>query len=292
MRVQLVVTLLAVATPIGMVPGKGHAPGILVWAGEAVDMDHEQKQEDRRGGAARLPAFRVAVVADEWEPLEPLLSWLAERDEVVVVVRYEQQTLPDNMEGCRAVFMYVHRPLLPENVGKLIRYARGGGRLVILHHGLASAKMENPEFMQFVGMYLAPRDDPEAPWRVIANATQSLVNLNLGHFLTSNGVTYEEVVEYRSGDAPARTGRFPALRFADTETFVNQQFTDGREKTVLFGVKCPDPATGKPIMQDRGGWLKPQGKGRVFYFQTGHRAEDFEKQQYRQVLLNCLLWEP
>ena len=81
--------------------------------------------------------------------------------------------------------------------------------------------------MALAGMHIAPRDAPEAPWRVVANVTHTLVNLNLGHYITTHGVEYDGLVTYRPSDHPSTPGRFPALHFPNTELFLNQQFTDG-----------------------------------------------------------------
>ena len=94
----------------------------------------------------------------------------------------------------------------------------------------------------------------------------------------------------RSPQGPEET--LPALRFEGTEVFLNQQHVPGRNKTVLFGSHCVDPDSGKAIFQPDTGWLEPAGAGQVLYFQPGHRAEDFRSPAYRQILLNCLLWQP
>lgn len=67
-------------------------------------------------------------------------------------------------------------------------------------------------------------------------------------------------------------------------------FTDGRKKTVLFGLKAT--ADGRTYRQDRGGWMLPAGKGHVFYFQPGHHARDFEHPGYIQILVNAIRWQP
>ena len=77
-----------------------------------------------------------------------------------------------------------------------------------------------------------------------------------------------------------------------TEVFLNQHFTDGREKTVLFGFQIADPDTGVVHMQDRAGWYKAVGAGLVFYLQPGHAASDFQNPNFAQIVLNCLQWQP
>ena len=55
---------------------------------------------------------------------------------------------------------------------------------------------------------------------------------------------------------------------------------------------CRDPVTGETVMQDRGGWIKLAGEGHVIYVQPGHSRQDLERDPLRQILLNCLTWEP
>jgi hypothetical protein len=80
----------------------------------------------------------------------------------------------------------------------------------------------------------------------------------------------------------------PGFTLASTEAFVNQLFTDGRRKTVLFGFRVT--VDGKTVMQDRGGWLMPAEKGWVVYIQQGHRPEDYQNPCLRQIALNAIEW--
>ncbi len=54
-------------------------------------------------------------------------------------------------ENSDFVFMYVHKPLLVNTENALINYTTDGGSLSVLHHGIASAKMENPKWLDFSG---------------------------------------------------------------------------------------------------------------------------------------------
>ena len=250
---------------------------------------------DAAGAAAATPApaapGRVLIVADEWEPMEELAKFLRDPGRYTVQ-SVEQKLLPADLGQYAAVFMYLHGKMTHPTERALVEYAAAGGRLVILHHGIASARVANPAWLAMTGIHIAPPSDPEAPWRVIHNITHTLVNLNPRHYITTHNVTYERTVEYRSSDAPSRPAKLPATDLTDTEVFLNQQFTDGRAKTVLLGMHCVDPKTKQPIMQDRSGWYKPFGKGWVFYFQPGHAASDFRHRGYCQMIWNCLTWRP
>ena len=60
------------------------------------------------------------------------------------------------------------------------------------------------------------------------------------------------------------------------------------QRTLLLGLKYTDSKTGKVFLQDTAGWLLPTGKGIVFYFMMGHRAEDFQNAAYRRMLSNAV----
>jgi hypothetical protein len=241
-------------------------------------------------GPAVAPG-RVLFVADEWKQLAPLVAFLRAEGGYAVEMS-DQKDLPESVAAYQAIFMYIHGPMTPETERTLVRYASLGGRLVVLHHGMASARARNPEWLKMAGIGILPRDDPKAPWRVVAPVTHTLVNLRPGHYITTHDVKYDRNVNYQSPDAAGLAGEFPALDLPDTEVFLNQQFTDGAEKTVLFGTQCTDPKTGAAIMQDRGGWFKPVGKGRLFYLQPGHAESDFRNRSFCQIILNCLVWQP
>lgn len=232
----------------------------------------------------------VLIVADEWEPMQVLSDHLeAEGNCNVTCI---EQSGPDfELAQFEAIFVYVHRALEAHVEEALIDYTLDGGRLIVLHHAIASAKVANPKWLDFLGIYIAPRDDPEHPWRVI-DGTHTVVNLQPNHYITSHRVTYDRLVSYASSDGPSLPREFPAFDLEETEVFLNQHFTDGREKTVLFGFQIADPETGQVYMQDRSGWYKPASKGWIFYLQPGHAASDFADQNFGQILLNCLRWHP
>ena len=231
---------------------------------------------------------RVAIVADDWPPMNALAKFL--REEGCRDVRcVEQKLLPEKLSDCQAVFMYIHGRMTQPTEKALIDYATSGGRLIILHHGIASARRSNAAWLKLTGIHIARRDNPKYPWKVLGNTTHTLVNLRPGHYITTHRVRYDRVVDYLSSDCPSRPARLPAIDLKNTEVFLNQHFTDGRAKTVLFGFRA-ETADGKVVMQDRSGWYKPAGKGWVFYLQPGHCVSDFQNRGYCQVILNCLTW--
>ena len=247
----------------------------------------ERKLSGKRSAEAANSG--LLIVADEWKQMHVLADLLRTHGYEVQCV--EQNSLESDLSQYAGVFMYIHRTFEPHDEKALIDYAKNGGRLIVLHHGIASGKVENPEWLRFTGIYIAPNDDLNHPWRVV-RGTHTLVNLQPNHYIASHNVKYDRMIDYQSSDSPSLPHKYPALDLHDTEVFLNQHFTDGREKTVLFGFRCRDEETRKEIMQDRSGWYKPVWKGWLFYLQPGHSESDFRNRNYAQILLNCLGWKP
>jgi len=235
----------------------------------------------------------VRFVVDEWGPTEPLLTFL-EGQGTWDIRRSEQTALPAPAEMAKdyAVVMSIHGPLKPIAENAMLNYTLAGGRLVMLHHGIASARMNNPRWTRLTGVFMAPRNDPDWPWAVCEPTTLTLVNIRPGHYITTHKITWPEEVEYTSSDTPSHPAKLPALSLTNTEAYINQQFTDGRAKTVLLGMACTNTNTGRRVMQDRAGWYKPSGNGWMFYLMAGHAASDYRNPVYRQLVENCLTWQP
>lgn len=233
---------------------------------------------------------KVLIVCDEMPQMEALAKFLRHEGGYETQIA-AQEDCPENLSQYRGVFNFVHRPLTEQVEDRLIAYALAGGRLITLHHGISSSKMLNEKWLPFCGVALFRKERDEGGWSVLGNITAELVNLRPGHYITWHKVTYEGATTYTPSDSPSTEQECPVLRFPRSEVFLNQHFTDGREKTVLFGVKGNDPETGEVYLQDRGGWFQQKGKGWAFYFQMGHATSDFQKHSYCQILLNCLEWD-
>lgn len=229
---------------------------------------------------------KILIVADEWPQMDTLAARLAEHADYEIQ-KLEQDQIDSDLSAFDFVFMYVHKPNLPEAEKALIEFTDGGGSLIVLHHGIASAKMKNPEWLDFLGIELFPGDHPEYPWGVIGHTTHTMVNLNPGHFITTNGIRYDRRLTFRSEFDTIFHGVFPAFDLTDTEIFLNQRLKDEQIK-VLFGFT--DPAGSR--MQPTSGWYKESGKGSIFYYQAGHSVADFKNVNFIRVILNTLEWEP
>jgi len=216
--------------------------------------------------------------------MDVLADWLEEYTHYDIQ-KTEQEEIDMDLAGFDFVFMYVHKPILPDAEKAWIDFTKDGGSLIVLHHGIASSKMQNPAWLDFLGIELYPRDHPEFPWDVIGQTTHTMVNLNPGHFITSNGIHYDQSTAFHSEYDSIFQGTYLAFDLPDTEIFLNQRFKDDQIK-VLFGFKSADGSR----MQPTSGWYKQSGKGHIFYYQAGHSVSDFKNQNFIRVLLNTLEW--
>ena len=245
------------------------------------------------GLAAERPA--VLLVTDHEGELPALTALLEKNDYRVTLTPQKEIDAP--ITGYDAVFVYVHKVLLPKAETELVNYANGGGRLIVIHHGLASAKAQNPKWLELMGVKFYPRNDKKYPWCVTEPTNFCVVNLMPEHYITSHKIHYDKKVQYKSQSRADLDGEFPAFDLPHTEVYHNMRSTDGDAKVILFGSKfqpaADDPAAAnKPLMEEAAGWYKHTGKGWTFYFQMGHSEDDFHNPNFAQILLNALAWQP
>jgi hypothetical protein len=241
-------------------------------------------------------ATRVLIVMDEREQMETLARFLKDAGGVDSTI-VDQKSLPEDWSGFGAVIGYVHGTLQEATELKIIDYTKKGGRYVCLHHSISSGKVKNRFYFDFLGVRLPGADkarEPSQPgdhyaWREPVSFT--VVNINPGHYITSHDVTWPQNVSYRSSDAPDGEREYPAFTL-EGEAYMNHEFTDGREKTRLLGLKYLDDRNGALYMQDREGWLKPSGKGWIVYLQMGHATREFQNPAVAQMVLNAVRWTP
>ena len=239
---------------------------------------------------------KVLIVHDELLQMEVLSAILQQKGgfEVTVV---EQSALPEDWSGYRAVIGYIHRVLEVPAEKAIIAYTGNGGRYVALHHSISSKKASNEFYFDFLGVQLDNPKEAKNPvmpgggygWR---HETLTLVNLNPAHYITNNGVNWNEEILYTSSDQPSVEALYPSISLHESEVYMNHKFTDGREKTVLCGFKYLDDRNGQLFMQDRAAWTKPYGDGEVVYLMPGHSAADFENNNFSQMILNAINWKP
>lgn len=229
---------------------------------------------------------KILIIADEWPQM---VTMAARLDDYVdcEIQKAEQDQIDFDLTGFDFVFMYVHKPLVRETEKALIDFTTSGGSLIVLHHGIAFSKMQNPAWLDFLGIELFPRDHSKYPWEVIAHTTHTMVNLYPGHFITRNGIRYDKTIPFHSEYDTIFHGKYQAFDLPDTEIFLNQ-LIKGNQIKVLFGLKSTDGSR----MQPTSGWYKQSGKGSIFYYQAGHSIADFENPNFIRVLLNTLEWKP
>ena len=236
-------------------------------------------------------ALLLADTADEMPELRQLIQsggWNA--------TQLAQKDWDASTTGFEAIVVYIHEPILETVETALIDYAEQGGRLVIVHHALASAKMRNPRWLEFLGVKIVPKSSPDAPWFVSGDIAFTVVNLAPKHYITSNGVQYDKTVTYRSATRKELDGEFPAFVLERSEIFHNQRNTDGNAKIPLLAYRHDGPEAKElpgnvPAFEESAGWLKKTGKGWTVYLQPGHAASDFKHPAFGRTVLNALDWK-
>jgi len=242
-------------------------------------------------------AKRVLIVMDETEQMGVLADYMKAKGPVVSTI-VDQKNLPEDISSYDAVVGYIHGKLDRKTEIAIIDYTKKGGRFVCLHHMISSGKAKNEFYFDFLGIQLdkpGESRNPTAPgggyaWRHPVDMT--IVNVNPEHYISNHNIKWDRKIAYKPSDEPSVEKEYPAFEMKDTEFYLNHKFTDGRVKTVLLGFKCLDDRNGVTYMQDRAGWVKKQGKGRIVYLKMGHSTDDFRNPNVCQLILNAVLWTP
>jgi hypothetical protein len=236
---------------------------------------------------AAKPPGQVLIVADEFPAMEVLAKALKDQEGIHSTI-VQQTEMPESLSSYQAVIVYIHRELLAGPEEAFINYTRQGGKLILLHHTLSSAKRSNAHWFGFLGFDILKKDVNEGGYKWIEGVDMQVVNLAPKHFITSNKVKYEAKFPYQR-EAAGRTKRLPGFALRDTEVYLNHVYHSPR--TILLGFSYRDE-TGKVWMQDRSAWCMPSGKGWLFYAQPGHTAQDFENPVYARILVNAVIYRP
>ncbi len=191
------------------------------------------------------------IVCDEVPAMETLAKQVKMRLHQSSEIT-SQDKLPASLAAYKAVIVYIHRDLEESAETAFIDYAKGGGKLVLLHHSISSGKRKNKYWFPFLGIQL-----PES-YRYIDDATWDVI--------------------------PADGGK--PFTMHETEIYLNQVPDSNRK--LLLSMKFHDPKTGEDFAQDTAGWMKKTGAGTVYYFMPGHRATDFEYEPYVAVLMKAI----
>ncbi|HET6568610.1 MAG TPA: ThuA domain-containing protein [Rhodothermales bacterium] len=253
--------------------------------------------------ALRPPPEQVLIIQDERPQIDVLSAYLEKHGDLDVSV-IEQDALPADLSHYKAVLLFVHGDLDEAVERAVIAYTKGGGRFIPLHHAISSGKAANEHYFDFLGIRLDNPTQSSGPvepgggygWRHEetdgSGVTLTVVNLNPHHYITSHEVDWGEPIPYTSSDTPSVEEMAPSISLPNSEVYLNHKFTDGREKTVLMGLKYYDDRTGKLFMQDRAGWIKRQGEGEIIYLMPGHSVSDYQNPNVAQMILNAIEWQP
>lgn len=95
----------------------------------------------------------VLIVADEIPAMQVLAKSLKVQEGITTKIVF-QTNLPRSLEGFRAVIVYIHKDLDSGPEKAFIQYAKNGGKLIVLHHSISSAKRKNNEWFTFLGVDL------------------------------------------------------------------------------------------------------------------------------------------
>jgi hypothetical protein len=239
--------------------------------------------------AATLAQAEVLIVTDEFPAMQILAARMKNEEHLESKV-VSQKEMPTNLVSFSAVVVYIHGALARQAEDAFIDYARGGGKLVLLHHTISSSKRQNPHWFSFLGISLPEGDVKQGGYKWIEGVTLDYVNLNPNHFIMTNRLSYPSRITYQSTNAPAGGNLLTGFTLSGSEVYLNHVHTEPH--TLLMGLKYTDAQTGTSYSQDRAGWIKPAGKGWIIYLMPGHTAQEFENPIYGRIVLNAIIHQP
>ncbi len=225
------------------------------------------------------PPAPILIVADEIPAMETLAKQLEARAHIKSEI-VTQDKLPTNLAPYPTVIVYIHKDLAEATETALLDHASAGARLVLLHHSISSGKRKNKRWFAELGVELPTGDLAAGGYKFYDDVSWDVVNVAPRHPVTTRALKYPVTVTYASG------GKRPGFRLEPTEVYLNHVLSGPR--TLLLGLRYEHKETAKVYTQDIAGWVKPLGKGRVFYFMPGHKPSDFDNPTYAQILTNAV----
>lgn len=238
--------------------------------------------------SAAAASGQVLIVADEIPAMEVLAKALKDQEGINSTI-VEQTQMPASLTGYQAVIVYIHKDLLAGPEKAFIDYTRNGGKLLVLHHSISSAKRANEHWFKFLELDLLRKDVNEGGYKWQGEVEMQVVNLAPRHFITTHQIRYDQKFPYKREGA-GKQKSLPGFALPDTEVYLNHVYHTPR--TILMGFSYTDKTTGKVWMQDRSAWCMPAGKGWLFYAQPGHTAQDFAHPVYARILANAVIYQP
>jgi len=228
---------------------------------------------------------KVLIVADEFPAMKILAEALESGggDQGFQCTVVGQDDMPKALGPFYAVMVYIHLELKPGPEQAFIRYAREGGRLVVLHHSISSGKRKNRDWFDFMSVELPLGDVRDGGYQWREGVPLQIYSVG-DHFITTHDIEWPETTIDGAGDVR------PSVTLEDSEVYLNHVLHGPR--TRLLGLRYPHPETDKTYIQETAGWYRRTGRGWLFYFMPGHSEKEFESPVYRQILVNTLLWKP
>ncbi|MCX7049127.1 MAG: ThuA domain-containing protein, partial [Candidatus Sumerlaeota bacterium] len=223
---------------------------------------------------------QALIVADEIPAMEVLAKKLKAQEGIESKI-VKQPEMPADLAPFMAVIVYIHKDLSAPAEKAFIEYAKGGGKLIVLHHSISSGKRKNKEWFNFLGVSLPQGDVDKGGYKWTEGVTLDIVNLAPDHFITRNKVTYPIQVACKQSDSGGGEKSAPGVKLEDSEVYLNHVLSGSR--TVLLGLKYTDAKTSATYMQAHAGWIKPADKGWVIYLMPGHSVREFEDPTYSRI---------
>src|SRR5262249_38663848 len=127
-------------------------------------------------------------------------------------------------------------------------------------------------------------------YKWIEGVTLNVVQLNAGHYIATNKVSYPLRLPYESAHVKGEGKELPGFALEHSEVYLNHVHQP-ELLTLLLGLKYTDAKSSKTYMQDTAGWFKPADKGWVVYLMPGHTKHDFEDPAYGQIVVNAVTWK-
>lgn len=230
---------------------------------------------------------RALIVADEI-PAMRVVADLLRADAGLEPRIVTQAEMPADLAPYACVAVYIHGRLETRAEEAFIRYAEAGGKLIVLHHSISSAKRAdaNPHWFRFLGVEVPSQPFEQGGYRWIEGVTMDIRALDPKHPIL-RGVKWEQ----------ADGGK--GFRLEETEVYLNHVLGQGRlpggepcgNRTLLLGLTYALP-DGRIVRQDTAGWTMPTGKGRVVYLMPGHTDREFRHPAYARILANAARWKP
>jgi DNA polymerase-4 len=165
----------------------------------------------------REPIGQVLIVADEIPAMQVLAGRLKAEEGIESRI-VKQGEMPEELSSCPAVIVYIHKNLAEATERALIQYATGGGRLILLHHSISSAKRKNKEWFKFLGVRLSTGDVQEGGYQWAEGVTMTIVVLKPEHFITTHKVNWPERVDWNPPGATA-SEQHSAVTLTETEVY-------------------------------------------------------------------------